>query len=929
MRIQSLLAASVAVMLSACDGGMSGASDSSGDSAVEINANAVEINVPFEKFTLDNGLTVVVHEDRKAPIVAVSVWYHVGSKDEPEGKTGFAHLFEHLMFNGSENYNDEYFKPFEEVGATAMNGTTWFDRTNYFQNVPTPALDMALWMESDRMGHLLGAITQDKLDEQRGVVQNEKRQGDNQPYGLTEYRILEGLYPEGHPYRWSTIGSMDDLNAASLEDVKEWFKAYYGSANTVVVLAGDIDAATARPLMEKYFGDIPAGPPVKQMKSWVPDRAANTAEVMFDSVPQTRIYRTWAVPGRISKDAAMLSVAASVLGDGKNSRLYQALVYQNQLAVSVSANMQPFELTSQFSVEVTLKPGSDVAEVEAIIDAEMAKFLAEGPSADEVARAATGKTANTLRGLEQIGGFGGKATALAQSELYAGDPAFFMKRLDWINGASAADVKAASNAWLSDGLYQLTVYPYGEHEVAEEGADRSGLPAVGEMPELVFPEIQTANLSNGIEVVLAERATVPVVNLAIQFDAGYAADQGRPLGTASYTMAMLDEGTTSRGALEISAEAEKLGANLGTGSTLDTSQVQLSALKANLEASVALMADVVRNPAFSDEEIERLRQRWLAGIQQEKAQPVQLALRTLPPLLYGEGHAYGIPLTGSGTEDAIAGLSRDDLVAFHTDWLRPDNGRIMVVGDTTMDELLPVLEGAFGDWQAPATARPEKNIAEVALPAKARVIILDKPGSPQSMILAGHISPPSGDPNNLTNETMNDVFGGKFTARINMNLREDKGWAYGAYTFIPGARGQRPYIVYAPVQTDKTSESLAELLREFSEYLGERPASQEELERVIKDNTRSLPGQFETSGAVLGSLMSNARYGRDYDYVTTLKGQYEAMTTDGIMASAHDVLAPDQLVWLIIGDREKIEAGVRALGIAEVEVWDKDGNPIE
>ncbi len=891
-------------------------------------ASAQDVDIPYEKFKLDNGLTVVVHEDRKAPIVAVSVWYHVGSKDEKPGKTGFAHLFEHLMFNGSENYNDEYFKPFEQVGATGMNGTTWFDRTNYFQNIPTPALDMALWMESDRMGHMLGAVTQEKLDEQRGVVQNEKRQGDNQPYGLTEYSILEGLYPEGHPYRWSTIGSMEDLNAASLEDVHEWFKAYYGTANAVLVLAGDIDAETARPLVEKYFGDIAAGPPVKQLKSLVPDRTVNTREMMYDRVPQARIYRTWAVPGRIEQDASVLALAATVIGDGKNSRLYQELVYKSQIAVNVSANLQPFELTSQFEIQVTLKNADDMDQANAIIDRVLTEFLEKGPSADELKRAKTKINASVIRGLEQIGGFGGKAVTLAQGELYAGDPGFFKTSLNWINQASAADVRAVANAWLADGHYQLDVLPYPDYQVASAGADRSKLPDVTNLPDLKFPDIQRAKLDNGIEVVLAERHTIPVVNIAMQFDAGYAADQGAKLGTSGFTLSMMDEGTKSRSALEISAEAENLGANISTASSLDTSRVTLSALKAELRSSVDLFADIIRNPAFAQAEIDRLRPRWLANIQQEKAQPLQLALRTLPPLMFGENHAYGIPLTGSGTEASISSLSRADLQAFHRTWIRPDNGTLFVVGDTSMDEILPILQRAFGNWQAPSAPVPEKNIAEVAVPDKARVVLIDKPGSPQTVIFAGHVAPPTGAENTLAIDTMNAVLGGQFTARVNMNLREDKGWSYGAFTFMPNAKGQRSWLAFAPVQTDKTKESIAELVREFDEYLSDNPASAEEVQKVVNNNVRQLPGQFETAGAVLGSLLSNARFDRSDDYVPRLKSRYEALDTSQIRAAASQVLRPDHLIWVIVGDRAQIESGIRELGLGDIEIRDADGNSV-
>ena len=893
-------------------------------------ADMPDIDIPFEKFTLDNGLTVVVHEDRKAPIVAVSIWYNVGSRDEPQGKTGFAHLFEHLMFNGSENYDGEYFEPFEQVGATGMNGTTWFDRTNYFETVPTPALEMALWMESDRMGHLLGAVTQEKLDNQIGVVQNEKRQGDNQPYGLVEYRVLEGLFPAGHPYRHSTIGSMADLSAASLETVHQWFKDYYGAANTVLVLAGDINATEARGLVEKYFGDIEAGPPVKRKLADVPYRAIDTKEIMYDRVPQARVYHYWAVPGRTTQDAALLRLAADVLGDGKNSRMYQALVYDRPLAVSVDVSVENHSLTSMFSVDVTLQPGASVEEVNAIIDRELKTFRKEGPTAEELQRAQTKINAQTVRGLEQIGGFGGKAVTLAQGQLYAGDPAFFLTRLGWINEASPDAVRGVAQEWLGEGRYQLDVLPYGEHQTVASTVDRSkGLPPVGDMPELSFPAVQRAELDNGLKVVLAERSTVPVVNFALQFDAGYAADALGKLGASSFTLAMMDEGTKDRSALEISAEAEALGANISTSSNLDMSAVTMSALKTNLAPSLDLYADIIKEPAFAEDEIERLRPRWLANIQQEKNQPVGIALRNLPPLIYGEDHAYGIPLTGSGTEESIASLTRDDLVDFHQTWIRPSNGTLFVVGDTTMDEILPMLNKRFGKWKENRKAVPQKNLADVALADEAQVFIIDKPGAPQSLILAGHIAPPTGIENNIDIQTMNDVIGGSFTARVNMNLREDKGWAYGAGTFLPDSRGQRAWMAYAPVQTDRTSDSIKELTREFDEYLGTRPATQDELNKSVRNNINSLPGQYETAGSVMGALRSNDRFGRPDDYVTTLKGQYEAVSLERVQGAAEQVMHPDKLTWLIVGDRKEIEAQVRELGLGEVRIMNTDGEIVE
>ena len=887
-----------------------------------------DINIPFDKFTLDNGLTVVVHEDRKAPIVAVSIWYHVGSKNEPEGKTGFAHLFEHLMFNGSENYDAEYFEPFENVGATGMNGTTWFDRTNYFETVPTPALEMALWMESDRMGHLLGAVTQEKLDNQIGVVQNEKRQGDNQPYGKTQYRILEALFPPGHPYRHSTIGSMADLSAASLETVQQWFKDYYGAANTLLVLAGDIDVDQAKTLTAKYFGDIDAGPPVTRMKAAVPTHLSDTHEVMYDRVPQARVFHNWVAPGRTTRAAAELELVATILGSGKNSRLYQALIYDQQLAVDASSSLQGQELVSMFDIDVTLQPDASMDRVNAIIERELQSFIDNGPTADELQRVQTRINARVVRGLEQIGGFGGKAVTLAQSALYADDPGFWKTRLEWINAATPERIKATAAEWLGRGRYKLEVYPFGDFATTESSVDRSaGLPSVGAMPDLVFPTVERAELENGFKVVLAQRSAVPVVNIALQFDAGYAADSFGTLGAASFTMSMLDEGTSTRDALQIAAEAESLGAYIFTDSDLDTSTASLSALKTQLEPSLDLFSEVVKEPAFPEDELARLRKRWIAGIGQEKNEPVQLALRTLPLLMYGDDHAYGIPFTGSGTEASINALTRDELVSWHQTWIRPSNGTLFVVGDTTMEEMLPLLNQYFGAWKENRMAVPEKNIAEVAM-KEGSVYLIDKPGAPQSLILAGHVAPSTGADNNIDILTMNDVIGGSFTARVNMNLREDKGWAYGAYTFMQDARGQRPWLAYAPVQTDKTADSIKELTREMDEFLSSAPARQGELDKSVRNNVNSLPGQFETAGAVLNALLSNDRFGRPDNYISSLKRRYEAVDLSGVHAAAQQVIHPENLIWLIVGDLEKIEQQIRDLELGDVQIIDEDGKPI-
>lgn len=886
-----------------------------------------DLNLDYQRFTLDNGLRVLVHEDRKAPVVAVSIWYRVGSKNEPEGRTGFAHLFEHLMFNGSENYDGEWFEPLQQVGATGLNGSTWFDRTNYYQTVPTPALDLTLWMESDRMGHLLGAVTQEKLDNQRGVVQNEKRQSDNQPYGRTNYALYEGLFPPGHPYRHPTIGSMEDLDAASIEDVHEWFRSYYGPNNAVLVLAGDIDLATAREKAQRYFGDIPAGPEMDAYREWVPVKESESHEVMHDEVPGILANRAWAVAGRGHRDAALLHLAASVLGEGRNSRFYLDLIHNRSLATSVNIGVTPFELASVFDLSVMLNPDQEAEVATEAIDRLMAEFLEEGPTDEELQRAVAAINASTIRGLEQVGG---KASVLAEGELYEDNPVFIETYLGWINAATADDVRDAARRWLSRGWHQVDVVPAGRYAVTDQGIDRSaGLPPVPtDMPTLNFPSIQTGTLSNGVRVVVAERHTLPIVELSLQFNAGYAADAGRTLGVASFAMSMLDRGTESRTGLEIAADAERLGANLTAGSNLDASVVNLSAMKEHLTPSVALWADVVRNPVFAEEEIERLKGQWVASIAQEKAQPTSLALRLLPPVMYGEGHAYGVPLTGSGTVDSIRSITRNDLVSFHENWLRPDNASIFVVGDTTLDEITGELERALGGWTAPDAPVPSKNVAPVELPSSPRVILVDRPGSPQSFILGGHVAPGLGSPEDLPLEAMNAALGGTFTSRINMNLREEKGWSYGASTLLQGARGMRPFITYAPVQTDRTAESLTELINELAAIGTTEPISQDERDRVIANLTRTLPGRFETASAVLNSLITSARYGRPLDYAATLTEKYEALTLPEIQEAANEYVHPGSMTWIIVGDLAQIRDQVTALNIGPVEVWNDDGQPV-
>jgi zinc protease len=899
---------------------------SAGQLTAQATAAPASIEIPYQRFVLPNGLTLIVHEDHKAPIVAVNVWYHVGSKNEKPGRTGFAHLFEHLMYNGSENYDKDFFGPLERAGATDMNGTTNEDRTNYFQNVPTNALDLVLWMESDRMGHLTGAISQPKLDEQRGVVQNEKRQGENEPYGKVWDFLTPKLYPASHPYSWTVIGSMEDLDAAKLDDVKDWFRTYYGAANAVVVVAGDIDARTAKQKVEKYFGDIPAGPPVARQEAWIAKRTGSQRGTMQDRVPQARIYKVWNMPGWGTADADYLNLVSDVLSKGKSSRLFKRLVYDDQIATDVSAYVDLREIGGLFIIEATARPGVELARAEKAVDEELSRLLAGGPTPAELRRVKSQYRAEFIRGIERIGGFGGKSDVLAQGEVFAGRPEFYKVRLNRVQQATPAQLASSAKQWLGDGVYNLEVHPYPEHQTARATADRTKLPEPGTPPDTKFPELERATLSNGLKVVLARRPSIPQVRFDLLLDAGFAADRSGIPGTASLAMAMLDEGTAQRNALQISDELAQLGANLGTGSKLDVSSVSLEALKENLDPSLAIYADVILHPSFPRTDFERLKKQRLAQIQQEKADPVGLALRVFPGLLYGNGHAYANPWTGSGTEQSTAKITREDLVRFHEAWFKPNHATLVVVGSTAMAEIRPKLENLFAGWK-PGNV-PAKAIATVGQQPKPIVYLMDRPGSLQSIIIAGNVAPPKSNPMEVTIQTMNGVLGGDFSSRVNMNLREDKHWAYGAYTFFRDARGQRPFVAYAPVQTDKTKEAIIELDKELRGIVKDRPIQPDELSRAQASLTLTLPGSWETMAALSGAIVDIVTYGLDDRYYDTFAEKVRAQTVQSLTAAAAAVVHPDQLVWVVVGDRSKIEPGLRELKLGEIRLIDNEGKPV-
>ncbi|MEZ5743409.1 MAG: pitrilysin family protein [Sphingomonadaceae bacterium] len=906
-----------------------------------------KVDIPYEEFTLPNGLTTIVHTDRKVPIVGVTLYYRIGSKHEPRGRTGFAHLYEHLFFGGSANAPN-FDKPLEAAGSTTTNGSTWYDRTNYVETVPSGALELALFLESDRMGYLLPAVTQEKLDNQRAVVQNEKRQGDNQPYALMDYAQAEGLFPVGHPYRHATIGSMADLEAATLTDVRKWFADNYGPNNAVLVLAGDIDAATARPLVEKWFGAIPRGPEVPTVKAEPVTLAAPQTREIADQVPVTRLTRNWSGPGLNAEDAAALDIGMHVLGGLASSRLDNELVRGSQVAVRVSASAQMFEQVSFVEISMDVKPGVERAVAEAKLDEVVNAYLAEGPTEDEVRRAVTSTVSAEIGALELVGGFSGKGATLAEGKLYSNDPLHFRKNLERMAALTPAEIRAAMNKWLSRPVFTLVTVPGERTESGEtmggwgdeaerpaptpdprapvaaaKAAPARAAPPLGEIGNIDFPDVERAQLSNGIPVALVRRTAVPKLAVSLMLDAGIAGDALDAPATQHMVVAMLDEGTATMNATQIAEAQERLGASIGMSVNLDTSQVTMSALSANLYPSLQLMADLVLNPAFAPEEVERVRQQKLASLAQTLANPAARANRAIGPLIY-KGHPYAQPSDGLGDEASLKAITPEALKAAHTEWFRPDLARITVVGDTTMANLLPQLEDAFGSWGNPARPKPVKDLTAAIPEQAARIVLIDQPGAAQSVIFAGRVLPLNGtDADQEAVALANDVVGGGFLSRLNDDLRETKGWSYGVFSGVRRPMGPRAFVVQAPVQADRTGDAIAAIRQILSDFPGKTPMNEEELERVIEGNIRGLAHNLETNGQVLYAVLDNDVLGRPDNYYETLADRYRALGAKRIEEAAAQFLKPEGLTWVVVGDRKSVEPQLADLGLP-VEILDAE-----
>jgi len=902
-------------------------------------------DLTYEKYTLKNGLDVILREDHRLPMVAVNLWYHVGPANERPGLTGFAHLFEHMMFQGSKHVGAEnHFRQLEAAGASDINGTTDFDRTNYFETLPSNQLELALWLESDRMGYLLDTLDDAMIENQRDVVRNERRQSvENAPYGLVEEELFHQLFPKDHPYYASVIGSHADIEAARLNDVQEFFKLYYSPNNASLAIVGNIDKSETKALVEKYFGPIPSGSPVPKVNVKTPPIRKERRITVTDQVELPRVYMAWITNPIFNSGDAETDLLAQILGGGKSSRLYKRLVYDKRIAQDVIAHQHSLSLGSVFYIQATAKPGISPEELEQEIDKELDAIRTEGVTDAELERARNTIESALIRGLETLGGFGGVADRLNQYNHFLGDPGYLVRDLRrYARGTTGALQKIA----LSKLKPKSRVVVYGvpgervlqdvprspvlaqksaaekTAEAAPDGDWRNRQPDPGPPSVLKLPVPNKSKLANGLTLYLLEQHELPAIAMNLIVLRGSEANPPERPGLASFTAQMLDEGTGSRTALQIASDADQIGALVTTGSSSDSSFIAVRTLKRNVDAAFELGADVALNADFPQNEIDRIRDDRLTRILQQRDNPSALASKVFFNVLYGTSHPYGhIEL---GTEESNRAITRDELVEFRTLGYVPENSALMVAGDLTPGELQELAEKHFGHWHATG----EKGVPPAATAGSSRrIVIVDKPGSAQTVLLVGHVGIARSNPDYVPVDVMNTGLGGLFSSRINLNLREKNGYTYGASSVFVCRRGPGPFLVRTGVRTDVTAAAVREILYEI-ERIRTSLVTEEELHRVQDSIARSLPALFETTPHAASSIGQLFVHGLELDYYRQLPADVLAVTPAEVQRVAEKYLRPEGLVVVAVGDRVQIEPQLAGLQFGPVEIRALDGNPL-
>ncbi|MBB5063380.1 pitrilysin family protein [Granulicella mallensis] len=916
-----------------------------GGSAISQTNSKLKLpEIKYETYTLPNGLKVITHEDHRLPLVAVDLWYHVGPLNERPGRTGFAHLFEHMMFEGSEHVGEKaHIKFVQGAGATDVNGTTDFDRTNYFETLPANQLELGLWLESDRMGFLMEGLNRDLLRNQRDVVRNERRQGEGRPYAAADEAVAHLLYPKGHPYYGDVIGSHADIEAARIADIRDFHQQFYTPNNASIAIAGDFDPAKLKELLTKYFGPIPAGPKVDPVTVVTPPITSQRRETVTDTVKLPQLTIAWLTPAAYTPGSYDVEAAIFALGGAKASRLDEALVYKTQVAQSVTCYSRPNKLNGTAECSVTARPGVKLEDLEATVWAEIAKLQTEGPTAAEVEAAKAGSLTQKINGLQRLGGFGGIADTLDEYNQYTGDPGYLPKDIAAAEAVSVASTKGAAARYLTkdtavvvycvpgkkvlddvprspedtDANVKITNPYKPEFETAQEW--RKTVPKAGPPVTVHLPVPQTFTLANGLKVYVVEERSLPVLSATLVARAGSENNPSGKEGLASLTSQTMGEATTTRDLKQLADAQERIGTRIGVGSSMDGSTASMTVLTNHTREGFDLLSDVVEHPAFKVEDLDRLRKQRLIGIQQETDSVSAMAQRVGPKLVYGD-QPYGHSQTG--TNESVTGLTRDDVTGFYADHYGPADSALVLVGDVTPAEARKLAEQYFGKWTGKATAAITLPSAPTLTPT--HVVIVDKPGAPQSALIAYGLGVPGNSPDLQPLQVMNYVLGGSFASRINMNLREVHGYTYGASSNYSLYRGGGPFQAGGLVRTDVTGPAAKELMTEIRRFPS-TPPTEAELNEAKTARIQSLPGQFETTGSIASSMGSIFLYDRPLDYYATLPEKYRAVTAAEVERVAKEDVHPDELIIVAAGDRAKIEPQLKDAGLGPVEVRDING----
>ncbi|WP_323635115.1 pitrilysin family protein [Pectobacterium polaris] len=879
------------------------------------------VDIPSTTFVLDNGLTVIVHENHDAPLVSLNLIYQVGSKDEPSGKTGFAHLFEHLMFEGSENAPGSFLENLLKAGASNLNAYTGQDRTTYHETVPVGSLDYALFMEADRMGHFYSTINQDSLDQQRRVVLNEKLQTESGPYGKLHELKLKGSFPASHPYAHTVIGEVKDLQEATLEDVQNWFRTYYSPSNAVLALSGAIDEQTAREKVTAWFGRIPPGPPLSRPAVWVPEIPENRRDVYQAKVPNGSVMLSWNIPPYGDKETVLLSIAADLFASGISSLLVKHLVYEQKIASHVVANISYATLVSQFTITVTAVPGVALDQVEQSVHEILQHFLTHGvddETLELVKITALSAFANAHKTSAPIAGL------LSSSYVMLGGADRYRQIIAIIKQADIESVQQAAQHWLSRACHTLHIVPFTSAATAVPTAGPITPPAILSPAPFQLPAVQHGRLDNGLPLVLIERHSHPNVNIELILPRVKEGTQSE----AALLFDLLNQaGAGERDAFEFSSAARRLSASINVWRQDQTTTLSLSCRPSQLSATLPLFLDRFQHSTLTLSDFERLRGVMSDSLSGLKHNVSGMVSRLLPAVMYPQGHPYRKPSGIEGTKASLEKVTFENVQQYQSLAIQPVGGTILIVGDTTLEQIVPVLNASIGaiPWSQSQGAGQASD-RQLSPARKNQVFVFDVPGSEQSAIAASTIIPGLEWAHEASFTMLNDVLANGFTSRINLNLRENKNWTYGAHGQLLNDVGSRIHSVQTSVQADRTAAAMQEIFDEYRALLGDRPVTADELQEVKNAALLRLQSSIEGLGGLNNMLSHLVRYQLPDDHWQHHQERISSTTVDDVNTLAKELFHPETLTWLIAGDWAVIQTSIQALALGDIHVIAGNGD---